>query len=71
MKKLSAYDGKCVRICLKDGSVFEGACRYLDTEYSEAELGIGRESLLASAKAYGKSPYGEHLKAVAEGRVLY
>jgi hypothetical protein len=24
-----------------------------------------------SAKAYGKSPYGEHLKAVAEGKVRY
>ena len=23
------------------------------------------------AKAYGKSPYGEHLKAVAEGKVRY
>ena len=27
---------------------------------------IGREKLMESAKAYGKSPYGEHLKAVAE-----
>jgi glucose-1-phosphate thymidylyltransferase len=32
---------------------------------------IGREKLLESAKAYGKSPYGEHLKAVAEGRMRY
>ena len=24
-----------------------------------------------SAKAYGKSPYGEHLKAVAGGKVRY
>ena len=32
---------------------------------------IGREKLLESAKAYGKSPYGEHLKAVAEGKVKY
>lgn len=32
---------------------------------------IGKEKLLESAKAYGKSPYGEHLKAVAEGRVKY
>ena len=32
---------------------------------------IGREKLAESAKAYGKSPYGEHLKAVAEGRVKY
>ena len=32
---------------------------------------IGTEKLLESAKAYGKSPYGEHLKAVAEGKVRY
>ena len=32
---------------------------------------IGKEKLLESAKAYGKSPYGEHLKAVAEGKVKY
>ena len=29
---------------------------------------ISREELLESAAHYGKSPYGEHLKAVAEGR---
>ena len=32
---------------------------------------IDREKLLESAVRYGKSPYGEHLKAVAEGRVSY
>lgn len=32
---------------------------------------IGKEKLLESAKLYGKSPYGEHLKAVSEGRVKY
>ena len=32
---------------------------------------IDREGLLASAERYGKSAYGQHLKAVAEGRVLY
>ena len=32
---------------------------------------IDRDELLASAARYGKSPYGEHLKAVAEGRVMY
>lgn len=32
---------------------------------------IDNEKLLESAKLYGKSPYGEHLKAVAEGRVRY
>lgn len=32
---------------------------------------ITTEQLLQSAALYGKSPYGEHLKAVAEGRVKY
>ena len=32
---------------------------------------INKEKLLESAKTYGKSPYGEHLKAVAEGRLRY
>ena len=32
---------------------------------------IDKEKLKESAKAYGKSPYGEHLKAVAEGKVKY
>ena len=32
---------------------------------------IDKGRLMESAKAYGKSPYGEHLKAVAEGKVRY
>jgi len=32
---------------------------------------IDTEKLLESAKKYGKSPYGAHLKAVAEGKVRY
>ena len=32
---------------------------------------ITREKLLESAEKYGKSPYGEHLKKVAEGKILY
>ena len=32
---------------------------------------IDKAKLLESAKLYGKSPYGEHLKAVAEGKVKY
>ena len=32
---------------------------------------IDKETLLESAKAYGKSPYGAHLKAVAEGKIKY
>ena len=32
---------------------------------------ISRDKLLESAERYGKSPYGQHLKAVAEGKVRY
>ena len=32
---------------------------------------IDGAGLMKSAQAYGKSPYGEHLKAVAEGRIRY
>jgi glucose-1-phosphate thymidylyltransferase len=32
---------------------------------------IDKETLLESAERYGKSPYGEHLKKVAEGRIRY
>lgn len=32
---------------------------------------IGRDQLMESAERYGKSPYGAHLKAVAEGKVKY
>ena len=32
---------------------------------------ITRAELLKSAEKYGKSPYGQHLKAVAEGKVRY
>lgn len=32
---------------------------------------ISKEQLLESAKLYGKSPYGEHLKVVAEGKLVF
>ena len=32
---------------------------------------IDKEKLMESAERYGKSPYGSHLKAVAEGKVRY
>ena len=32
---------------------------------------IDKEKLLESASRYGKSPYGAHLEAVAEGKVRY
>lgn len=32
---------------------------------------ISKEQMLSSADAYGKSPYGSHLRNVAEGKILY
>lgn len=32
---------------------------------------INKEQLLSSADAYGKSPYGQHLKKVADGKIRY
>ena len=32
---------------------------------------IDRDTLLQSAERYGKSPYGQHLKKVAEGKIRY
>ncbi len=32
---------------------------------------INKETLLESAEKYGKSPYGEHLRRVAEGKIKY
>jgi glucose-1-phosphate thymidylyltransferase len=32
---------------------------------------IDKQTLLGSAEKYGKSPYGEHLKKVAEGKIRY
>jgi dTDP-glucose pyrophosphorylase len=32
---------------------------------------IDRDTLLESAERYGKSPYGQHLKNVADGKLRY
>ena len=32
---------------------------------------ISKSKLLESAELYGKSPYGKHLKAVADGKLFY
>ncbi len=40
-------------------------------EIAYYEKWISREKLLASAKLYGKSPYGEHLKRVAKDRLVF
>ena len=40
-------------------------------EIAYAQGWIDKDHLLESAKAYGKSPYGRHLKAVADGKLRY
>ena len=40
-------------------------------EIAYAQGWITKEELLKSAEAYGKSPYGLHLKAVADGKLRY
>lgn len=32
---------------------------------------INQETLMCSARRYGKSPYGQHLKNVADGKFIY
>lgn len=40
-------------------------------EIAYYEKWISKEKLLASAKLYGKSPYGEHLQRVAKDRLIF
>ena len=40
-------------------------------EIAYHEKWIDKEKLLESADAYGKSPYGEHLRRVAEDRIIF
>lgn len=40
-------------------------------EIAYAQDWITKEELLKSAEAYGKSPYGQHLRAVADGKLRY
>lgn len=40
-------------------------------EIAYAKGWIDRQTLLLSAERYGKSPYGQHLKNVAEGKIIY
>ncbi len=40
-------------------------------EIAYTEGWIDRDTLLQSAERYGKSPYGQHLKKVAEGKIRY
>ena len=44
-----------------------GKAKFLDGKTLHENGFIDKEKLMESAKLYGKSPYGEHLKSVAEG----
>lgn len=49
----------------------QGAVISAPEEIAYMEGLITKEQLLESAELYGKSPYGEHLKIVAEGKFVY
>ena len=51
--------------------VFHGGSGSAPEEIAYKNGWIAKETLLAAAQRYGKSPYGEHLKTVAEGRIRY
>lgn len=63
---------------LMDASLFvqtvqnrQGVVISAPEEIAYHEKWISKEELLASAKIYGKSSYGEHLKKVAEDRMVF
>lgn len=63
---------------LMEASVFvqtvqnrQGVVISVPEEIAYMEGLISKEQLLESAKMYGKSPYGEHLMIVAEGKFVY
>ena len=55
-----------------DNVDFDNSCFHRQQQEIAYKNGwISREKLLESAERYGKSPYGEHLKKVADGKILY
>ncbi|MFR2983851.1 MAG: hypothetical protein ACLTL8_06060 [Bifidobacterium pseudocatenulatum] len=47
------------------------ACAIAIVEEIAYENGwITREQLLESARRYGKSPYGQHLRGIADGQIM-
>ena len=58
---------------LSDGMLFPTARSLALFDYINdfKLLDISKEKLLESAKLYGKSAYGQHLKNVADGKYLY
>lgn len=61
-----AYAGEFIRVIEKRQGIQVAAVE----EIAYRQSWISKEELLASAKKYGKSPYGEFLKLVADGAYL-
>lgn len=61
-----AYAGEFIRVIEKRQGIQVAAAE----EIAYRQGWISKEELLASAKKYGKSPYGEFLKLVADGAYL-
>ena len=61
-----AYAGEFIRVIEKRQGIQVAAVE----EIAYRQGWISKEELLASAKKYGKSPYGEFLKLVADGAYL-
>ena len=61
-----AYAGEFIRVIEKRQGIQVAAIE----EIAYRHGWISKDELLASAKKYGKSPYGEFLYTVAEGKYL-
>lgn len=66
-------------MCLRRGELVDGgrAHRTARTGPAHRDRGgdrlrerITREQLMESAERYGKSPYGQHLKGLADGEIM-
>ena len=53
--KLPKFDGKPVRITLKNGAQFDGECSWNPREYMECEIGIDEEALQIDHWLFNKS----------------
>ena len=70
-------------VCLRRGELVDGggrAHRTARTGPAHRDRGgdiayengwITREQLMESAERYGKSPYGQHLKGIADGEIMF
>ena len=48
---------------------FAGCNEHVTGEIAHENGWVTRDELMESAQRYGKSPYGQHLRDIAEGRI--